>query len=342
MTKSITIEAERKYEVVLVDDWATELLNSARGRRVVLLVPEKLASFVLTKLPGAELIVLPEGEAQKSISTFAEVLEKLADLLITRSDLIVGIGGGATTDLAGFVAATYLRGIEWIAVPTSVVGALDASIGGKTGINLDHGKNLAGAFHSPSRVIVDFGWLSTLDDRDIRAGLVEAVKCGFIADPTILDLMRDYQANIEAIIERSIQVKASIVGKDFRESNIREFLNYGHTLGHAIEKHSGYSLRHGEAIAIGLVYVAHLALELGYISEDIALLHREMLHYLGLNLGYTSGRWDEIFELMSHDKKRKSNSIALILLKDLAKPERVEAIPNEIMKSVYMNSIAKG
>ena len=342
MRRSISVVAERNYEVVFVDDWARELLAFTHGKRILLLAPEGLSAIVQSKLPGVEVITLPEGEGQKSIRTLSEVLETLAELKVSRSDYVVGIGGGATTDLAGFVAASYLRGIEWIAVPTSVVGALDASIGGKTGINLEHGKNLAGAFHSPSRVVVDLNWLLTLDDRDLRAGLVEAVKCGFVADPRILDLTRDYRSNIEEIIERSIKVKSSIVGSDFRESGIREILNYGHTLGHAIEKHSNYSLRHGEAVAIGLNYVGALALELGYITKDVAGLHQELLTLLGMNLNYERSAWPEILELMSHDKKRREGGIAFILLKEIAVPERVEGIPTDLLASVYMKTIGGG
>ncbi|NCZ58199.1 MAG: hypothetical protein EBY75_07885, partial [Actinobacteria bacterium] len=191
-------------------------------------------------------ILLPDGELQKDASTYIRVLEEVSQTSLNRTGVLIGIGGGATTDLTGFVAATYLRGIEWIAVPTSLAGMVDAAVGGKTGINLRTGKNLAGVFHSPAKVIVNIGFLKTLSDRDLRAGMAEVAKCGFISDLKILDLIReDWQANIPELVSRSIAVKAQVVSRDFKESFEREILNYGHTLGHAIEKHSNYAMRHG-------------------------------------------------------------------------------------------------
>lgn len=337
---SIAIQSERIYEVTFVSQWVEEVERFCGGRRIVVLAPEKLAEQIRKVWSSAEMISLPEGESQKSIGTYAATIEELAERKIERDAIVVGVGGGATTDLVGFVASSYLRGIEWVAVPTSVVGMVDAAIGGKTAINLAHGKNLAGAFYSPSRVIVDFSWLTSLDPRDKNAGLVEAAKCGFISDPTILELIRAPHS-LDEVIYRSVSVKAGIVSKDFRESDIREYLNYGHTLGHAVEKHSNYSLRHGEAVAVGLLYAAQLAQRLGFIDKDLVDLHQSILENLGMNLHYPGDAWRTLEDLMSHDKKRRSSQNAFILLKNLAEPHRVEGLSSELLSAVYFESIGK-
>jgi 3-dehydroquinate synthase len=212
----------------------------------------------------------------------------------TRSDVVVGIGGGTITDVAGFCSATWLRGVDWIAIPTTLAGMVDASVGGKTGVNSEYGKNLIGAFHSPRRVIIDSNWLKTLPTRDIAAGLAEVIKTGFIADSTILDLMRNFDLNkdrdntklLDQLIEKSISVKARVVSTDFKESYEREVLNYGHTLGHAVEIHSKFSLRHGEAVSIGLVFAAHLSAKHCGLSESDVSLHIELLKKIGLPISY--------------------------------------------------------
>jgi 3-dehydroquinate synthase len=196
----------------------------------------------------------------------------------------VGIGGGATTDIAGFAAATWLRGVSWIAVPTSIAGAVDAAIGGKTGMNSDYGKNLIGAFHSPSQVIIDLSWFESLSDRDFAAGLAEVIKCGFIKDSRILEIceasdlaaIRKDRALLAELIQRSVQIKADVVSVDFKDSFEREILNYGHTFGHAVERDCHYSLRHGECVAIGMVYVAELAKLHGSIDEPLVRRHIDL------------------------------------------------------------------
>ena len=213
------------------------IVESIADQPAVVIFPSSLKSIVSALPSSVHQVEVPEGENQKSLESFGRVLNEIANYRLPRQGLIIGVGGGATTDLAGYVAASYLRGIDWIAVPTSLAGMVDASIGGKTGINLDAGKNLAGAFHSPRRVIVDEHFLSTLSERDIKAGMAEVAKCGFIADLHILDLIeKGWRENISELIFRAVKVKASVVSVDFRESFEREILNYGHTLGHAIER----------------------------------------------------------------------------------------------------------
>lgn len=217
---------------------------------------------------------------------------------------------------------------------------VDAAIGGKTGVNLAAGKNLAGAFHSPSEVIIDIGWINSLSERDIRAGLAEAVKCGFIAEPKILELVKDWQNNLAQIIELSIQVKAGVVSRDFKESDEREILNYGHTLGHAIEKHANYSLRHGEAVSIGLVFAAELSREKVGLSQEIAAQHEAILQGLDLPTTYSKSAFSELFEIMQSDKKRRTAEIRFVTLAGLGSTNRTVASRDEL-EVIYQRVIGR-
>ena len=204
-------------------------------------------------------IEVPDAEAGKSIEVAARCWDELGAAGFTRTDVVVGVGGGAVTDLAGYVAASWLRGVRWVPVSTSLLGMVDAAVGGKTGVNTAAGKNLVGAFHPPAGVLCDLDALDTLPADDLVAGLAEIVKCGFIADPVILDLVEADPAAaadprgavLRELVERAIRVKAYVVGNDLRESGLREILNYGHTLAHAIEKNEKYTWRHGHAVAVG-------------------------------------------------------------------------------------------
>ena len=210
---------------------------------------------------------MPDAEEGKSLAVAGFCWEVCGQIGLTRGDLVVSLGGGAATDLAGFVAATWMRGVRVVHVPTTLLAMVDAAVGGKTGINTGAGKNLVGAFHEPSAVLVDLALLDTLPAAEITAGSAEIVKTGFIADPVILELIEaDPAAALDPtgpvlaeLIRRSIQVKAEVVAADLRESHLREILNYGHTLGHAIERRENYRWRHGAAVSVGLVFAAELA-----------------------------------------------------------------------------------
>jgi 3-dehydroquinate synthase len=331
--RSIQVNAERTYQVDISDDWKLELSNVIQSRESFVVAPEKLLPQISLDIPRARILVVPDGENQKNFNVLQSLAEKLSSLGASRETLLIAIGGGATTDLTGFLAAGYLRGIDWIAIPTTVAGMVDAAIGGKTGINLDSGKNLFGAFHSPKRVIVDTSWLETLSQRDRAAGLAESVKCGFIRDEKILQLVEsDPLMNIVEIIERSIKVKADVVSADFREEGEREILNYGHTLGHAIERHSGYSMRHGEAISIGLVFAAKLSQRFGLNNQTVDR-HSTILQQLGLPTSYERSAWPELYQLMGKDKKRRSGEIRFVTLMEIGKTDRqiaAEGILSEV------------
>ena len=343
----IFVQAEHSYEVTFTKSWAIDLVKRCEGRtRVAVIVSKSFAPDLSTlKNLDSELHVfeVPDGEDGKDIATLTKLWDWLGAAGFTRSDLVIGIGGGAITDLAGFTAASWLRGLDWVAVPTSLAGMVDASVGGKTGINSDYGKNLIGAFHSPVAVLIDTNFLSSLSDRDIAAGMAEVIKCGFIADPKILALAGAHSAttvrqNPEAIselIQRAVTVKAQVVSSDFKESFARESLNYGHTLGHAIEIFSKYKLRHGEAVSIGLVYAAELASARGLISKEEVELHRTILSAYGLPITYDRQAWQKIAPLLALDKKARGNTIRFVALSGIGATVRLEDLTSAELDAAY-------
>jgi len=347
VSKVITISAEHDYDVVIDCDWKSELsLRASTRTRCAVITTQSMRPAVGNLEAGdCEFIycIIPDGEEGKSPEVLLKLWNWMAAAGFTRSDLVVGIGGGAITDIAGFAAATFLRGIDWIAIPTSVAGCVDAAVGGKTGANLEYGKNLIGAFHSPEVVLIDSSWLATLSDRDFAAGLAEVIKCGFIRDGHILELLRDRDlASVRSdgtlileLITLAVSVKAVAVSGDFRESFDREILNYGHTFGHAVEKHSGYELRHGECVAIGMAFMAHLQFELGLISEDLRDLHFSLLTRLGLPITYPAGDWLELRALMSVDKKARGSSLRFVTITEIGKTDRASDVAQASLLAAY-------
>ena len=343
----ISVQAEHSYEVTLTNSWASDLVERCEGRtRVAVIVSKSFAPDLSTlKNLDSELHVfeVPDGEDGKDIATLTKLWDWLGAAGFTRSDLVIGIGGGAITDLAGFTAASWLRGLDWVAVPTSLAGMVDASVGGKTGINSDYGKNLIGAFHSPVAVLIDTNFLSSLSDRDIAAGMAEVIKCGFIADPKILALagahsvttVRQNPEAISELIQRAVTVKAQVVSSDFKESFARESLNYGHTLGHAIEIFSKYKLRHGEAVSIGLVYAAELASARGLITKEEVELHRTILSAYGLPITYDRQAWQKIAPLLALDKKARGNTIRFVALSGIGATVRLEDLTSAELDAAY-------
>ena len=339
--KPINISAEREYQVLFTESWSEQVRPLVGARRFVILTQASLRDRVVDAFPEDSIIVTADGEEQKSLTSFTTLLEEFANRGLDRNSLIIGIGGGATTDLAGFLASTYMRGIDWVAVPSSIAGMVDAAIGGKTGVNLSSGKNLAGAFYSPIQVIIDLDWLSTLPSREVRAGLAESVKCGFISDLKILELFQDgHEKNLAEIVHRSVAVKADVVSKDFRESFQREILNYGHTLGHAVERDSRYQLRHGEAVSIGMVFAAELSHRVCGLSRDVLDLHYQILERLNLPCNYKRDSWENLLDLMRRDKKRRGNSIRFVSLTGIGKTDRVEMEAAEL-KDIYEATVGR-
>lgn len=349
--REIEVSAERKYSVFIGVHWQEELKRLASGRRKVGIVvsTQMVASILSLELPDCELHILKisDGEAGKSSAMLVDLWSRLGAAGFSRSDLIIGIGGGAVTDVTGFVASSWLRGIDWIAVPTTVAGMVDAAVGGKTGINTEHGKNLVGAFYSPVAVLEDFAWLSTLSDRDFSAGLAEVIKCGFIADENILDLVSRHSlaqirgdvALTQSLIEAAVAVKAHVVSEDFKEGSLREILNYGHTFGHAIEIHSKYQMRHGEAVSIGMVFIAEIAHQRGLISFDSLMRHREILRSVGLpiTLPQSFSRIDitSLTQSMQRDKKAKEGKARFVCLQDGGQIIRLDDVNSDEISTAY-------
>ncbi|HSO91961.1 MAG TPA: 3-dehydroquinate synthase [Arthrobacter sp.] len=302
-------------------------------------VREELASAGFTALTAE----IPDAEEGKHIEVASFCWQVLGQNDFTRSDAVVAVGGGAVTDLAGFVAATWLRGVKVIHMPTSLLGMVDASVGGKTGINTAEGKNLVGAFHPPAGVLADLDTLDTLPRNEMISGMAEVIKCGFIADPAILDLIEQDPAAVSdprsdavrELIERAITVKARVVSEDLKETGQREILNYGHTLGHAIELAERYSWRHGAAVSVGMMFAAELARSVGRLSDADADRHRSILEGLGLPITYRRDRWQALLDGMRRDKKARGDLLRFVVLDGVARPGILDVPDTSLLFAAY-------
>jgi 3-dehydroquinate synthase len=341
---TIEVGGERPYQVLVGDDLlgaAPGLLPGAAQAAVLHAAPLRaVADRVGLALDRAGiqplLVEVPDAEAGKAIEIAADCWDRLGAAGFTRTDAVVGVGGGAVTDLAGFVAACWLRGVRVVQVPTSLLGMVDAAVGGKTGVNTAAGKNLVGAFHPPAGVLCDMSTLDTLPAEDLVAGLAEVVKCGFIADPEILDLVEaGARDHLRELTERAVRVKAAVVSADLRESGLREILNYGHTLGHAIERHEGYRWRHGHAISVGLVYAAELGRLAGRLDEPTAARHRTVLAGLGLPVSYPAQAWPALRAAVRVDKKSRGSQLRFVVLDGLARPGILAGPPDDLLAAAY-------
>jgi 3-dehydroquinate synthase len=348
----IEVTGEHPYEVVVGTDVLAELpsLVGSHARNVVVIHSAQLSRVavpVCQALARAGYAVQPEpvpdGEAAKEISVAAGLWSQLAAAGVGRSDAIVGVGGGAVTDLAGFVAATWLRGVRVVLVPTTLLGMTDAAVGGKTAINTADGKNLVGAFHPPAGVLADTSVLATLPPAEYVSGLAEVIKAGFIADPAILDLIEsDPEAasrpggpHERELIERAIAMKAAVVSADLREAGLRETLNYGHTLGHAIERVEDFGLRHGDAVAIGMCFAAAVGRLAGRLDAPTAQRHRNVLAAVGLPVRYRPDAWPALRAAMTVDKKTRASKLRLVVLDGLARPGIMADPPEELLELAY-------
>jgi 3-dehydroquinate synthase len=356
MNRTVTVGGEHPYDVVI----GRHLLGELPGvlgdgvRRVLVVHPAALATTAEAiradlREHGYDAFTaeVPDAEEAKTAQVAAFLWQVLGQADFTRSDAVVGVGGGATTDLAGFVAATWLRGVRVVQVPTTVAGMVDAAVGGKTGINTAEGKNLVGAFHPPAGVLCDLAALETMSRNDFVAGLAEVVKCGFIDDPRILELV---EANVELLtdpveasrsdvllelVERAVAVKAKVVSVDLKESGLREILNYGHTFGHAVEQVERFQWRHGAAVSVGMVYVAELARLAGRLSDEVVDRHRSILTSLGLPTTYRGDRWDRLLAAMRRDKKTRGDLLRFVVLEDIGRPTRLEGPDPTLLAAAY-------
>ena len=351
-TTVIPVTGTNPYDVVIGRSLLNEVpkhLGDA-ARKVLIIHPIALtqsAEALRTALndSGYEALLagVPDSEDAKRVEVAAFCWGILGKSDFTRSDAIIGFGGGSTTDLAGFVAATWLRGVKVIQVPTTLLGMVDAAVGGKTGINTAEGKNLVGAFHAPSAVIIDLDTLETLPRNELLASYGEIVKCGFIADVQILELLENHldeatdvkSETFRELIERCVRIKARVVSEDLQDRGLREILNYGHTLGHAIEHNERYQWRHGVAVAIGMVFVAELAQLAGKLSPEVVDRHRRILKSLGLPTSYRATEFEKLLNTMQRDKKSRAGSLRFVVLDDIAKPSILTAPSVELLHAAY-------
>jgi len=356
MTTRLTVHTASPYEVVVghgVTDEARRLVGPD-ARRVAVIHPPTLverATQLRSGLAGDDLevhlIEVPDGEAAKTAAVLTQCWDALGDAGFTRSDVVIGLGGGSTTDISGFVAASWLRGVRFVNLPTTVLGMVDAAVGGKTGINTASGKNLVGAFHEPAGVLCDLDVLASLSSDELRSGMAEVAKCGFIADPTILELIEaapdsvlDPASSLLAeLIAKGIAVKAAAVETDLRETGAgggigREALNYGHTLGHALERVHGFGLRHGEAISVGMVFVAELAHRSGRIDDGLLARHRGILDLLGLPTTNDTA-FDDLLAAMRLDKKTRGTQLRFVVLDGLARPAIFAGPDEDLLREAH-------
>lgn len=345
------------YDVVVgrgLSDRLPSMLGPA-AQRVAVVSPGSLDAVVdpvVEALAGSYDVLrlpVPDGEDAKT-STIADLCwGALGNAGFTRSDAVLAVGGGATTDLGGFVAATWLRGVPVVHVPTTLLGMVDAAVGGKTGINTSAGKNLVGVFHEPAGVLCDLALLDTLPRAELVSGLGEVVKCGFVADPEILRLLEETDPEdlvpassvLRQLVERAIRVKIDVVVADLRETGGpdghpgRAVLNYGHTLAHAIERAEDYGVRHGEAVAIGCVYAAEVARLAGRLAPEVVDRHRAVFGRVGLPTSYADADFETLHTAMKVDKKARGSELRLVVLEGLAEPALLAGPSEELLRAAY-------
>jgi 3-dehydroquinate synthase len=353
----VRVESGSPYDVVIGRGLLDELVLAAAATgaaKVALIHPPPLAAtaeVIREALAGAgldaHLLQVPDAEEAKNLTVLGFCWNVFGQIGLDRRDVVIGLGGGSVTDVAGFAAATWMRGVKVVQVPTTLLGMVDAAVGGKTGINTAEGKNLVGAFHEPAAVLCDLDALLTLPHDDLVAGLAEVVKVGFTSDPRILELVRADPAQaadprspvLRELIERAIRVKAGVVSLDLRESQPgglgREVLNYGHTFGHAVEQVEHYRWRHGHAVSVGLVFVAALAREAGRLDAADAAAHGEILRALGLPTTYASGRFDELLAAMRVDKKTRGDLLRFVVLDGIGRPGLLEGPTTDQLVAAY-------
>ena len=352
----ISVTGENGYRIVIGRSLLDQVVASVSSKSIKVLVVHQIALQTSAEVLREALVEagydavlagIPDGEDAKRIEVASWIWGLLGQADFTRTDTVIGFGGGAATDLAGFVAATWLRGVPLIQVPTTLLGMVDAAIGGKTGINTTEGKNLVGAFYEPSAVFCDINTLATLPRNELLAGFGEVVKYGFIADESILESIEsnlenstnvDSEAFLE-IVAKCVAIKARVVSEDFKEAGLREILNYGHTLGHAIELTERYTWRHGAAISVGMMFVAELARLNGRLSEAVVDRHRTILQSLGLPVTYRADKFDQLVGSMQRDKKSRAGSLRFVVLDDIGKPTIMAAPTREMLHAAYQEIV---
>ncbi len=347
----VEVQSESPYPVMIGRGLLGDIVDRLRGRRTVAIfyqpslaeTAEAVREAIAEAGVDAHRVEIPDAEDGKELPVAAFCWEVLGRIGLGRQDAIIGLGGGAATDLAGFVAATWMRGVDVVHIPTTLLGMVDAAVGGKTGINTDAGKNLVGSFHEPDSVFVDLVTLETVPRNELISGMAEVIKAGFIADPVILELIEaDPEAALDPtgtvlpeLVRRAIEVKAEVVAADLRESQLREILNYGHTLGHAIERREQYRWRHGAAVAVGMAFAAELGRLAGRLDDATADRHVSILESVGLPTTYDAGALKNLMDYMQSDKKNRSGLLRFVVLDGLAQPGRLEGPDPSLLAAAF-------
>lgn len=342
--ETVRVNASREYDVTIgcgLLDTAGERIRKLKNVCRVLLVSDDTVyslygERVKKSLEGAGFsvceFVFSHGESAKSLENFGKILELAAENSITRTDLFIALGGGVTGDLTGFAASSYLRGVDFVQIPTTLLAMVDSSVGGKTAVNLNAGKNLCGAFYQPIAVLADCETLDTLPDETFAEGCAEVIKYGFILDGGLLSFLREnsIKENIESVIKRCVEIKRDVVSRDEFENGERKLLNFGHTVGHAVEKCSGLKISHGNAVAIGMVIAARGAYKTGLVNEDYTkiLLPLLMKNALPAECEFSA---DALYRAALSDKKRSLDKISLIIPEAFGRC-KVETVSVEFLK----------
>jgi 3-dehydroquinate synthase len=342
----------------LIGDAASLFPEFPRARRAFVVsdpvAADLFAEDLSRSLTGHELdavlLRVPQGEEAKTLQVSETLYRQLAAQEAHRDDVVIGLGGGAVGDLAGFVAATYMRGLHLVQVPTTLTALVDASVGGKTAVNLPEGKNLVGAFQQPDAVVADVGTLATLPERDLRSGLAEVAKYGLTIDPGILEILEERSGEIwdrdpvvlEELVARCVRSKASVVAEDERDTGRRLVLNYGHTLAHALERLDAFTGRsHGEAVAVGMVFAARLSEALELAEPGLVQRHVRLVTMLGLDAGGALPPVEPILGAFRLDKKY-SGGVRFVLLEKVGAPRVVEDVPEDTLRRILEEMGAGG
>ena len=344
MKKVNVLGVKNPYEVLIgkgiLNELGTVLKSVVKAEKAVIITDDNVDRIYSQKVKeilqeaGFEVLkfVFIHGEKHKTMDTVSDILEYMAQNNVTRTDCIVALGGGITGDVSGYCAASYLRGIDFVQVPTTFLAAIDSSVGGKTGVNLKAGKNLAGAFYQPKAVICDTDTFKTLPEENFKEGVAEAIKYGIICDRELFDtLSKSTQWNIEQVIERCVSIKSDIVSEDEFDTGKRQLLNLGHTIGHAIEKCTDFSITHGIAVGIGMAMISEASDKLGWSKEETNTKIVNALKNNGLLTECEAGA-DELLEAMAKDKKRKGGFITLVI---------PESIGNSVLKKIPIDELSR-
>ena len=347
-TLNVNLE-DRSYPIYIGTDVSLDnqfYSKHIKTKKIALITNEQIADLYLSEISQTlnsfdlKTLILPEGETEKNLETVGKAVEFLSDNGIDRDSSIIAFGGGVIGDITGFVASSYMRGIKFLQVPTTLLAQVDSSVGGKTGVNTSTGKNLIGAFYQPSAVIADTRYLNTLEPNRISEGLAEVIKYGLIRDPDFFAWLGKNTSRILALepeiiahlIERCCQIKAEIVSEDEREGSVRAILNYGHTFGHAIESLTNFKIyTHGEAVSIGMVMAASMAERMGMLSKDDKKDIINLLESVNLPTEKPSLNSNDFLKSMKRDKKAQDGEIRLILLEGIGRAIISNDYPNEIL-----------